>query len=116
MRIAVVGSRGFGPIIEVSRRLDFIRSKTADMEIVSGGADGVDKKAEEWANASGIKTAIFPANWEEFGDAAGPKRNATIVENSDCMIAFWDGESPGTLDAICRGQKRKDYPVVVYLG
>ena len=30
-------------------------------------------------------------------------------------MAFWDSTSAGTLDSICRGKKRKDYPVAVYL-
>lgn len=114
-RIAVVGSREFSKLSEIPRYLDHIFKVRTDIIIVSGGADGVDKAAEEWAKAHGIECVVYPANWDEDGDRAGIKRNAQIIENSDAAIIFWDGESAGSLDSLCRGMKKKDYPVQVYL-
>ena len=35
-----------------------------------------------------------------YGKSAGFKRNDQIVYNSDCIIAFWDGKSKGTLNTV----------------
>lgn len=115
-RIAVVGSRGFEKLDFVASLLDKIYAMSQDISIVSGGADGVDKAAEAWAKAHGVECKIYPADWEQFGDRAGIKRNAEIIENSDSAMVFWDGESAGSLDNLCRGLKRKDYPVKVFIG
>ena len=34
--------------------------------------------------------------YERFGRAAPLKRNITIIENADLVLAFWDGKSRGT--------------------
>lgn len=38
----------------------------------------------------------FPADWQKNGKSAGYKRNEEMAQNSDALIAFWDGESKGT--------------------
>ena len=115
-RIAVVGSRGFENLGFVTSLLDQVLAMSRDISIVSGGADGPDKTAEEWARAHGVECKVFAADWEQFGERAGIKRNADIIEASDSAMVFWDGESAGSLDSLCRGMKRKDYHVAVYLG
>ncbi|MCL2095205.1 DUF2493 domain-containing protein [Candidatus Saccharibacteria bacterium] len=74
-------------------------------EIVSGGAKGVDTSAKEYANANGIKLTEFLPDYARFGRGAAPiKRNHQIVEYSDFVLAFWDGQSKGTKSVIdhCR--------------
>jgi hypothetical protein len=114
--VAVVGSRDFGKMNQIQGFLDQMLKLRPDLTIVSGGADGVDRVAEEWARAKGVPCQVFQADWEADPRGAGIKRNALIVEASQSMIAFWDGESTGTQDSICRGMKKKDYPVRVFLG
>lgn len=116
MRLAVVGSRTFGAMASVPVYLDYALKQRPDITIVSGGADGVDKAAEDWAKARGVPCKVFPADWEQFGERAGIKRNAEIMENADSAIIFWCGESAGTLDSMCRAMKKKDFPVRVFLG
>jgi hypothetical protein len=116
MKVAVVGSREFGRLGDIPRFLDHMHKLDPAIEIVSGGADGVDKAAEDWAKARGVPCQVFPANWEEDGDRAGIKRNAQIIEAAQAAVVFWDGESAGTLDSLCRGMKRKDFTVRVFLG
>lgn len=67
-----------------------------DTIIVSGGAAGVDKTAEELALARGMLTKIFLPDWENLGKRAGFVRNAQIVKEADEVVAFWDNESKGT--------------------
>ncbi len=42
----------------------------------------------------------FIADWNKYGKSAGFRRNIDIVDNSDCVIAFWDGNSKGTLNSV----------------
>lgn len=96
MRLAVVGSRGFNDYNYLAEMLDTIHVFSTVTLVVSGGADGADKLAEQWADANGIKILIIKPNWEKHGKSAGFIRNVEIWNNSDEGIAFWDGQSKGT--------------------
>lgn len=95
--IGIVGSRLFNDYEFMKRILDrFFSCKI----IVSGGAKGADNLAEKYAKENNIATIIFPAEWDRYGKSAGFKRNKIIVDNSDLIIAFWDGKSKGTANTI----------------
>lgn len=47
--------------------------------VVSGGAPGADRGAEAWARLRGIPVAVFKADWNEHGSAAGPIRNQKMA-------------------------------------
>jgi hypothetical protein len=96
MKVAVIGSRGFDDYDLLEETLLNHDIKT----IVSGGANGADKLAEEFAKKHNIEIEIHLPDWKRYGRAAGPKRNKTIVENADKIIAFWDGASKGTKSSI----------------
>lgn len=98
MRIAIIGSRGFDNYKLVVETLLPYKSKITT--VVSGGARGADTLGEKWAIEHGIKTLIFPADWEKHGKKAGYIRNEEIVKNCDGIIAFWDGISKGTNHSI----------------
>ena len=78
MRVAVIGSRGL--------MVDDLGKYLPDnvTEIVSGGVRGVDSCARSYAQTHGIKLTEFL------------KRNITIIQNADLVLAFWDGTSHGT--------------------
>lgn len=90
MRVAVVGSRG----LKVENLEQFLPEDTT--EIISGGAKGVDTSAKEYALVNGLKLTEFLPEYEQYGRAAPLKRNITIIENADLVLAFWDGTSRGT--------------------
>lgn len=90
MKVAVIGSRG----LSVSDLGRYLPENTT--EIVSGGAKGVDTSAREYALAHGIKLTEFLPEYTMFGRSAPLKRNITIIEYSDIVLAFWDGKSRGT--------------------
>ena len=102
MKVAIVGSRAYPHLSKVR---EYILNLPLDTIIVSGGARGVDKCAEKVANSIGLQTEIYPADWHKYGKAAGMKRNQQIVEASDKIIAFWDGESKGTKNTIDSAKK-----------
>lgn len=60
------------------------------------GAKGIDTCAREYAVSNGIKLTEFLPEYEKYGRSAPLKRNITIIENADLVLAFWDGTSRGT--------------------
>lgn len=94
MRVAVIGSRG----LIVNDLGKYLPEGTT--EIVSGGARGIDQCAREYAVTHGIKLTEFLPEYDKFGRSAPLERNITIIQNSDMVIAFWDGSSHGTKSVI----------------
>ena len=90
MRVAVIGSRG----LSVGDLGKYLPEDTT--EIVSGGAKGIDQCAKEYALKHNIKLTEFLPQYGKFGRNAPLKRNVTIIENADIVLAFWDGSSHGT--------------------
>ena len=98
MKIAIIGSRNIIP--------KHIENYVADEdEIVSGGADGVDQCAAEYANNHGLKLTVFLPQYKLYGRAAPIVRNKEIVDYCDQVVAFWDGCSQGTLSVIKYAKK-----------
>ena len=103
-RVAVIGSRRFpNPEVIVA----YVSNLPADTILVSGGAEGTDTIAEQAARARSLSVEIYAADWEQLGRKAGPIRNQQIVEASDLVVAFWDGESRGTLNTVMRAVEAK---------
>ena len=108
INIAVVGSRTYKDYKEfkglLSQKLLLICDKDENysnkVRIISGGAPGVDSMAERFAKEYNIPTTVYKADWETFGRSAGYIRNNDIMHTSEVCIAFWDGESKGTLHTI----------------
>lgn len=42
---------------------------------------------------------VTPEEWRRYGRAAGPRRNERMIKTADKVVCFWDGRSPGTLNA-----------------
>ena len=93
MKIAIVGSRGVFPS-------DIGQYIPKAEEIVSGGAEGVDRCAANYAKENGIKLTEFLPQYEQYGRAAPIVRNKQIVDYADKIIVFWDGSSRGTRSVI----------------
>ncbi len=108
MRVAVIGSRGL--VVEDLEK--YLPKETT--EIVSGGARGVDASAREYALRHGLKLTEYLPEYGKYGRAAPLKRNITIIENADLVVAFWDGASHGTKYVIDNCKKRK-IPVEIHI-
>lgn len=106
MRIAIVGSRECGShhrrLTEV---LAVLRAHGPDVEVISGGAPGMDTIGARAARGLGLKLTEYPADWKTFGKRAGFLRNQTIVDNCDELHAWWDGKSRGTAHTIGLARK-----------
>lgn len=98
LKIGVIGSRNF-PRLELVKQV--VMGFTGDDVLVSGGAKGVDKTAEDYADKIKIKKEIYKP---DFSLGYNPKqyhiRNKEIIENSDVVIIFWDKKSKGTLSSL----------------
>lgn len=90
MKIGVVCSRN----LTVNRLDKYIPSGCK--KIVSGGAAGIDKCAAEYAIRQGIELLEILPDYKKYGKAAPILRNKIIVDESDLVIAFWNGHSKGT--------------------
>ena len=69
-------------------------------EIIHGGARGADALARTYAEEHQIPQCVVLPQWTTYGRAAGPRRNAEMVEKCDAVLALWDGESLGTANTI----------------
>jgi hypothetical protein len=96
MKVIIAGSRGFSDFQLLYAKCEEVLANVGEAEIVSGTARGADKLGEHYASLKGHSVIQFPADWDKHGKAAGYIRNKEMADYSDCLIAFWDGESRGT--------------------
>ena len=106
MKIIIAGSRTFNDYKKLCKVCDNILQDQNNIEIVSGAYyRGADKLGEQYAKEKGYKTTRFPADWNKFGKAAGPKRNHQMADYAEALIAFWNGKSRGTQNMIQLSRK-----------
>lgn len=96
MKVAVIGSRS----LSVPNLEKYLPEGTT--EIVSGGARGVDTSARLYAQAHGLKLTEFLPDYNRYGRRAPLVRNLDIVDYADEVVAFWDGQSRGTMHVVKR--------------
>lgn len=120
-RILFTGSRRLRdhrPIIEA---LDDVFSEWRGgpedpVTFVHGAAPGCDRLVDQLAAKYMPWVAIerHPADWDAYGNAAGPKRNAKMVAaGADICLAFPCPQSRGTWDCARRAAEA-GIPVRVY--
>lgn len=111
MRLLVCGGRDFGNNNkECWLVLEQISAVTRSVPIhepiviIHGGAKGVDKAAGMWAEEF-CECLIYPANWNNYGSAAGPIRNQQMLDEGkpDKVLAINGGR--GTADMVRRAKK-----------
>lgn len=107
MKVLVCGGRNYADYDKVCTGL-------ADAQItflINGGASGADSLSTIWANENSIPYKVYPARWFKYGNSAGYKRNAEMLElhpDIELVVAFPGGT--GTADMI-RQAKKKQIPV-----
>lgn len=73
--------------------------------VIHGGARGADSGAAMWADKYDIPQDVHYPDWKKYGAAAGPIRNAAMLDcNPDLVIAFPGGK--GTADMVRRARSR----------
>lgn len=94
MKVAVIGSRCL-TITDLGNYLPYNCT-----EIVSGGANGIDTCAENYADEHQLRLTVFTPYYQHYKRGAPSIRNRQIVDYADMVIAFWDGKSRGTKSVI----------------
>jgi hypothetical protein len=100
MRVIIAGSRTLSDPMEVFKAVH--EAQFPITVILTGGCQGVDKMVEDLAKGGGVPCEVYPADWKQYGKAAGPIRNGEMVAKAEALIAVRDlgSESFGTLDII----------------
>lgn len=64
--------------------------RTDELQLVHGGAHGIDSLAKRWAEAAYWDVREYPADWAKHGNAAGPIRNRAMFVDAkpDLVLAF----------------------------
>jgi len=105
LRILFCGSRDWTGREAIARVLKVLPKGSV---IIEGAAPGADTIACEEARRLGFAVEHFPANWKKFGRAAGPIRNAQMLDEGrpDAVVAFHDNidESRGTKNMLKQAQ------------
>lgn len=131
-KVIVAGSRSLIPNDARIKRVKTLTRKYWDYDnnkpigdgliLVTGTAQGADQIPYVMRSAYGIPILEFPALWgdiegkppeqigirrdgEKYWKGAGHYRNRQMAEYADALIAFWDGESPGTRNMINTAEK-----------
>jgi hypothetical protein len=114
MKLIIAGSRSWYDYNSTKNIIEkvLLDNNWEPTEIVSGCASGVDHNGEIWATRKGIAVKGFPAQWHEFGRAAGPVRNQEMAEYADALLALPGSTSRGTWDMVER-MRSLGKPVVV---
>ena len=116
MKVIIAGTRTFSDYDYLEEHVsETLRNyHDADIEIVSGGASGADFLGEQYAKKHNLPIKRFPADWNQYGRAAGPIRNRQMAEYADVCLVFWDGKSRGSENMITEGRKHCDTYVFLY--
>lgn len=115
MKLICAGSREVEDEDFVHRYLNSLHLHEPITAIVSGLAKGPDSFGKNWALVNGIPVLEFPADWNRYGNAAGPIRNEEMMKVGDALVAFWDGQSPGTKNMISLMRKAGKANLVIIM-
>ena len=107
MKVGIIGSRGLSV-----KNLDTYLPADTDT-VISGGARGIDSCAASFAQKKGLALIEFLPEYDKYGRSAPLRRNITIIDNSDLVLAFWDLKSRGTAFVI-KKCKERNVPVKVF--
>lgn len=73
--------------------------------IISGGANGVDTLAEDYADKHRISKTVLRPDYSRYKKGAPLKRNDEMVEMADEVLVIWNGRSRGTRHTIDYAKK-----------
>lgn len=87
-----------------------------NIEVISGGAKGVDTLARQYAIDNNLKLTEMKPDYNGKNNKFAPlKRNIDMAKYGDILIAIWDGKSTGTNHMINEMRKLgKPTYVVIY--
>ena len=99
MKLLIAGSRSiknFDLSPYISQEVD---------TVITGGANGIDRLAEEYADLHRLSKVILRPRYDRYGKAAPLKRNQEMVLLADAVLIVWDGHSKGTAHTLRFAEK-----------
>lgn len=105
VKVIVCGGRNFRSPAHVFSELEYMHGIYKFTALMQGGASGVDRMARDWAATHPeIDRYVCRADWKTHGRAAGPIRNAKMLQwKPDMVIAFAGGA--GTANVVAQAKK-----------
>lgn len=111
MRLLVCGSRLLKPpkkMLITREEVHRVLEELMPPVLIVGDASGVDAWAYEWTfqdhisskiGEKGLEVKRFVADWDKFGDAAGPIRNRRMIEEGlpTIVLAFPGGDGTANM-------------------
>jgi len=106
MRVIICGNRNWHDLSLIEQ---IMVSLPKDTVIIEGECRGADLLAKRVAEKNGYIVIPCPADWQKYGNAAGPIRNQKMLDEykPDLVLAFHNDieHSKGTKDMIIRADK-----------
>ena len=117
MKIIVAGGRDFFDEEYMAQELEVLHRTgvIVEPELVCGMAPGADLTAKaifensdyvvherpaDWKDLSAVPCVIKRNRYGEYNALAGHNRNATMGDEAELAVIFWDGKSTGTKNMI----------------
>ncbi|MGW0245527.1 SLOG family protein [Nocardia goodfellowii] len=119
LRILVTGSRHWPDRATVDNALTEQHNLSTELTVVHGdNPRGADRMARDWCTRHPeVTEERHPADWNRHGRAAGPIRNAHMIERgADLVLAFPLPSSVGTRDCISRAENARIPVRIIPLG
>ena len=120
MKILICGSRNYENLKNIDDLLQRLIEDASPSELITiiiGDAVGVDARVRRYID--GFTMYIYKAAWRNADGSlnrrAGLQRNLEMLdERPNKVVAFWDGESPGTRMIIETALKRRINVEVIF--
>jgi hypothetical protein len=112
-KIIVAGGRDFDDYGRMAKVLNTNLEGIKELILARGDCPtGADALVKVYAEECGIDLATFEADWDQYGDAAGPIRNSKMAQYGHALIAFWDMKSTGT-DSMIKQARKVGIPIMI---
>lgn len=113
MKVLVCGGRDYRDVDNVIAILDGVHARNTIEAVINGGCGGADEISTDWAIQNEITCIIEPARWTKEGKAAGPKRNARMIDKwkPDGVVAFPGGRGTANMVSLARAAGIKVFEV-----
>ena len=110
IRILICGDRHWSDELAIKRVMELLKSNFGNFTLIEGEALGADKLAASIAKVDlNLPVMPFPAEWGLWGKAAGPRRNAKMLQEGKPhgVVAFHNdlSTSRGTKNMVEQAMK-----------
>lgn len=116
MNIGVIGGRGFTATAiytnqdyvdaTLDRVCNWYGLSPSECKLISGGSQGTETLAVDWAKKRRAPYEILPPNIRKYADypnkndLAFGERNIKIINEAQMVVFFWPGYAPLIMDAV----------------